>query len=86
MMCALPAQRAAERLCARGTDAVRHRLCGAEDCLWLPFGAAAATGKKKNPNMPCKNNQPEAALGVFHAPIANGFDHRVVFTPPPPSS
>lgn len=38
---------------------------------------------KKKPNMSCKNNQPEGVLRVFHAPIANGFDHRVVFPPIP---
>lgn len=83
MTYALPAQRAAERLCARGRDAMaRCKLCGAGDCSWLPFGAAA-TGAKRNLNVPCKNNQPEGALGVFRTPIANGFDHRVVFTPTP---
>lgn len=58
------------------------RLSDVGDCLWLPFGAVTM-GEKKNPSMPGKNNQPEGALGIFHAPIANGFDHRVVFTPAP---
>lgn len=47
MTCALPAQRVAERVCARGTDTPVHgKLCGARDCSWPPFGAAAA-GKNR---------------------------------------
>lgn len=76
-----PVQRAAEDLRAQVPDAVAHfRLCGGEGCLWLP-SEADVTGGRKSPNMPCKNTQTEGTLRAFRAPIANVFDHKVVFTP-----
>lgn len=42
-----PVQRAAEDLCAQVPDAVAHfRLCGGEDCLWLPSEADVTGGKR----------------------------------------
>lgn len=56
------------------------RLCGAGDWLWLPF-EADVMGGKKSPNVPCKNIRIEGILGVFCAPITNGFDHKLVLPP-----
>lgn len=79
MTCALRAQRAAERVPEEQTQrSVANLWC---EGLLVAALWCCCHGEKQNPNVSCKKTRLEWTLGVLHAPIPNGFDHTIVFTP-----